>query len=339
MTVAGVLAVLTAGADMLRMIVMHIARFLVAPVAGLLALAGCSAPSATTSSAPATAQLAVSAAFYPFQFVAERIGGDQVAVTNLTPPGAEPHDLELAPKEVAGLGEADLVIFQHGFQPAVDSAIETVKPKRTVDTASFLKLRESEEEHEEGDHGDEHEEEGEEHEHGANDPHTWLDPTNMVAIAERVRDALSEARPEAKDAFAANAQALIGDLTTLDGEFKTGLTTCERKVFITSHEAFGYLAARYGLEQVGIRGVDPQTEPTAARIAEVQKVAKQHKVTTIFFETLVSPAVSTSIAGDLKLTTDVLDPLEGLTQDSRGTNYLEVMRSNLASLQKANGCS
>ncbi len=278
----------------------------------------------------------MTASFYPFQYVAEQVGKDLVSVTNLTQPGAEPHDLELSPKQVAELGESDLLVFQKGFQPAVDAAVQTVTPKRTVDTASFLELKPADHEEE---HADEHEEDGDEHDHGALDPHTWLDPTNMVTIAEHVRDALTEAMPAAKDTFAANASTLVGELKKLDGDFRTGLTSCTREVFITSHEAFGYLARRYGLEQVGIRGVEPDTEPTAARIAEVQKIAKANQVTTIFFETLVSPAVAQSIAGDLGLTTDVLDPLEGLTDQSRGSDYLEVMRSNLSALRKANGCS
>ncbi len=302
---------------------------------GLALTAGCSAstPSGSTSPSGSTATpLNVTASFYPFEFIAEQVGKDQVTITDLTQPGAEPHDLELSPKQVAGIGESDLLIFQKGFQPAVDSALQTVNPKRTVDTASFLTLRPAD--HEEDGHTDD-----DGHDHGALDPHTWLDPTNMVTVTEHVRDALAEARPDAKATFTANADALITRLKQLDTDFKSGLASCQRKVFITSHEAFGYLAHRYGLEQVGISGIEPDTEPTAARIAEVQKVAKANGVTTIFFETLVSPAVAKSIAGDLKLTTDVLDPLEGLTPESRGSDYIEVMKSNLTSLQKANGCS
>ena len=161
----------------------------------------------------------------------------------------------------------------------------------------------------------------------------------MVTIAEHVRDALSSARPEAAKVFAANTEALVADLTELDTTLKTDLGSCAIKPFITSHAAFGYLANRYGLTQVGINGVEPDVEPSAARIAEVQKIAKDNNVTTIFFETLVSPVVAQSIAGDLGLKTDVLDPLEGITAESRGTDYLEVMRANGASLKTANQCS
>ena len=317
---------------------MKILRAVVTAVAalGLSITAGCSAGTPSTSSGPAGAtQLKVTAAFYPFEYVAQQVGKDLVTITDLTQPGAEPHDLELSPKQVAGIGESDLLIYQKGFQAAVDSALQTVTPKQAVDTASFLTLQPAQHEDDHADEG--HADDG--HDHGALDPHTWLDPNNMVTITEHVRDALAEAKPDAKATFAANADALIAQLKQLDTDFKTGLSSCQRKVFITSHEAFGYLAHRYGLEQVGISGIEPDTEPTAARIAEVQKVAKANGVTTIFFETLVSPAVAKSIAGDLKLTTDVLDPLEGLTPESRGSDYIEVMKSNLTSLQKANGCS
>ena len=312
---------------------MKICRTLLAVLAtlGLVLTTGCSS---ATPAAPTSGKLTVIAAFYPFQFIAERIGGDQVTVANLTPPGSEPHDLELSPKQVASLGQADLVIFQKGFQPAVDAAIQTVPPKHAIDTATFLTLQPaaSEQGHSEDEPADHSEE-------GALDPHTWLDPTNMVAIAEHVRDGLVAANPAATSTFTANAATLVTDLKGLDGDFSKGLKSCQRQVFITSHEAFGYLAKRYGLEQVGIRGIEPDTEPSAARIAEVQKVARQYGVTTIFFETLVSPAVAESVAGDLGLATDVLDPLEGLTSASRGADYLEVMRSNLTALRKANGCS
>ena len=300
----------------------------------LVALSACSGTAQPAGTgAGGSVPLTVAVAFYPFQFVSERVGGDLVKVENLTSPGAEPHDLELAPKQVALLSSADLVVYQTGFQPAVDQALGQAQPRRALDTASFLHLIPATEDE------DGHADEGDDHADGSLDPHVWLDPTNMVTIAEHVRDALIEARPAAKDALTSNAAALIDDLKKLDSDYSTGLATCAIKPFVTSHAAFGYLANRYGLEQVAIRGFEPDTEPTAARIAEVQSLVKANGVTTIFFETLVSPVVSESIANDLGLKTDVLDPLEGITADSRGSDYLEVMRSNLTSLESANKCS
>ena len=296
-------------------------------VAGAVALAltGCAAVPP-----PDGGKLTVEVAFYPFQFVAERVGGGAVTVSNLTAPGSEPHDLELTPRQVAALAAADLVVFQSGFQPAVDTAIAQSEPARVVNSADFLPLLSTNADGEEPAAGSGA---------GSPDPHTWLDPTNLIAIAEHVRDSLSAAKPAEAAAFAENTRKLIADLTGLDTEIKAALTGCAITPFITSHAAFGYLAARYGLTQVSIRGLEPDVEPTAARIAAVQQIARDNQVTTIFFETLVSPVVTQSIAGDLGLRTDVLDPLEGITKDSRGTDYLAVMRANANALKMANQCS
>ncbi len=296
-----------------------------------LALAGCSpsAPTGPDGSRP----LSVAVAFYPFEFVADRVGGDLVEVENLTQPGAEAHDVELTPRQVGLLASADLVVLQSGFQPAVDAALDQVEVRRVADAADVVQFIDAV--------GDAHDHEGEadDHDHGALDPHTWLDPTNLVAVVGQVRDALTEARPGQAATFAANADALVAELTALDADYTAGLATCRLRAFVTSHAAFGYLAHRYDLEQVGIRGLEPEVEPTAARIAEVQQIARDRGVTTIFFETLVSPVVAQSIAGDLGLATAVLDPLEGLTDQSPGTDFLAVMRANLAALRLANGCS
>lgn len=298
----------------------------------LLSLSACSAysdaPTASASGSTDATKLQVAVAFYPFEFVVDRVGGDQVAVENLTAPGAEPHDLELTPQQVASLSTVDLVVYQSGFQPAVDTAVQQAQPKQTIDTASFLTMMKASQDG--ADTGSST---------SAEDPHTWLDPTNLVTIAEHVRDALTQARPADAQAFADNTARLVDDLNGLDATLKSELTTCAITPFITAHAAFGYFAKRYGLTQVGINGVEPDVEPSAARIAEVQKIAEANHVTTIFFETLVSPVVSESIANDLGLKTDVLDPLEGITADSRGTNYLEVMASNGTALHKANQCS
>lgn len=290
----------------------------------------------------------VVAAFYPLQFAAEGAAGPEAAITNLTQPGAEAHDLELTPKQVAALVTADVVVYQKGFQPAVDKAIEQAQPKRVVDAAAVMRFRPAPQsdgdDHAAGpggpdghSHSDGHTE-GDGHDHGALDPHAWLDPTNEAALTRAVATALGDARPGLRAAYAQRAEATAARLDDLDHAFATGLNDCRRREFITSHAAFGYVAARYGLEQIGVRGLSPDSEPSPARIAEVQALARRYGVTTIFSETLVSPAVAQSIAGDLGLTTDVLDPLEGLTDQARGADYVEVMQANLAALKKANQC-
>lgn len=316
----------------MKMIVMTRLRGLAALASGLLVLAGCAQ---TQPASEATqGQVDVVTAFYPLQFVSERVAGPFASITTLTQPGAEPHDLELAPQQVAGLTTADLVVYQKGFQPAVDEAVAQSKASEVLDTATVVPLVDTGVAH-----SDEHSDDDHAAAEGADlDPHVWLDPNHVVTVAETVAERLSAVDPDHAEAYARNRDALVADLESLDREFSTGLTGCQRTEFVTTHAAFGYLAERYGLTQIPIRGLSPDVEPSPARIAEVQAEAREHQVTTIFSETLVSPAVAEAIAGDLGLRTDVLDPVEGLTADSVGQDYLSVMRTNLIALKTANGC-
>jgi zinc transport system substrate-binding protein len=302
----------------------------------LMAAAACAnaGPPASTESKRA-GQLSVVAAFYPFQFVAQRVAGDHATVSSLTPPGAEPHDLELTPRQVASLTTASLVIYQNGFQPAVDEAVVQSGALEVIDTSKIVPLRPLPTT--EDDHGRDQgpNEPGEEE----LDPHVWLDPTSVSRIARTVQERLSTLDPDHAADYGHNADALDEELDSLDRSFRKGLARCVRTEFITTHAAFGYLATRYHLTQIGISGLSPDAEPSPARVAEVQREATDHKITTIFYETLVSPAVAEAIAGDLGLATDVLDPVEGITSQSRGQDYLSVMYANLAALRKAGGCS
>ncbi|MFL6027609.1 MAG: metal ABC transporter substrate-binding protein [Friedmanniella sp.] len=309
----------------------------------LLLVAGCGgAGTATGSSAKQPGQLSIVTAFYPFAFVAERVAGSHALVTTLTQPGAEPHDVELTPRQVGSLSVADLVVYERGFQPAVDQAVDQSGASAVLDTATVVPLEPlgtTPDPHEDGHgHGHEHgHDDG--HDDGALDPHIWLDPTNLARIATDLAGRLSAMDGEHAADYRANAARLGRDLGGLDAEFRRGLAHCSRTEFITTHAAFGYLARRYALTQVGITGLNPDTEPSPSRIAQIQREATSRGVTTIFTETLISPAIARSIAGDLGLVTDVLDPVEGITSASRGQDYLAVMRSNLSALEKANGCS
>jgi zinc transport system substrate-binding protein len=307
----------------------------------LLLAAACSTSGEPSSAQPG--QLKVVTAFYPLQFVAERVAGDHGAVSSLTQAGAEPHDVELTPRQVASVSDADAVVYVKGFQPAVDEAVAQSGNEHVLDTTSVVPLQTQADEHAH-DHaddspGDVHAEEGEEgHDHGGLDPHVWLNPQNMVTITDAVVAQLAQLDPDHAADYRTNGATLTKELTSLDASYAAGLKTCDRREFITSHAAFGYLAEQYGLTQIGISGLTPDAEPSPSRIAAVQQEARAHGVTTIFYETLVSPAVATSIAGDLGLRTDVLDPIEAITPESRGDNYIAVMQSNLVALEKANGC-
>lgn len=305
--------------------------------AAALALGGCASTPADDG------RLSVLASFYPLQVVAAGVGGDRVSVDSLTPPGAEPHDLELSPAQVARLGAADLVVYLADFQAAVDDAVAASPPERALDAADVVDLLEAEPEgeaHEGEAHEDEaHEgETAEEHaEHGEHDPHFWLDPSRMPALVDAVADELSELDPEGADEYAANAAALSERFTGLDAAYATGLATCDSRVLVTSHAAFGYLADRYDLEQVAVAGIDPEGEPSPARLAEIGEVIRSEGVTTVFFETLVSPKVAEALAAHVGATTAVLDPLEGLADDSQ--DYFSIAESNLDALKVALSCS
>lgn len=262
------------------------------------------------------------AAFYPLAFAAEQ-GAPQAEVTNLTPAGAEPHDLELTARDVERVRDADLVLHLAGFMPALDDAVES--GANGVDLLDGLELIEGADEH--GDEGEEHA--GEE---AAVDPHVWLDPMRYAVIAERIAEELGDP---------ADATSFVAALEKLDGEFRTGLSRCERRTIVTSHAAFGYLADAYGLEQITLTGISPEAEPSARAIEELVAEVEEEGATTVFFETLVSPDLAETVAREAGATTAVLNPLEGLTDEelAAGADYFSVMRENLSALRTALGCS
>lgn len=299
------------------MILMPISR--IAAITALLAvgLGACgSAPTAAPDS-----KLAMVASFYPLQYVAMRIGGDQASVTNLTKPGGEPHDLELTPQDVAGLLDADLVVYLKGFQPAVDAGISGEAAGKAFDASAPADLDLSDPDAA-----------------GASDPHFWLDPVRLQAVADALAARMSQADPAAAGVFAANLAALSRDLRALDHDLRAGLANCASKDLVTSHTAFGYLARRYGLRQVGITGLTPDAEPSTGQLAALARFVRDRKVRTIYSETLVSPAVANTLARETGAATAVLDPLEGLNDRSAGADYLAVMRANLATLRKGQPC-
>lgn len=321
------------------MTVMNVRRLIpTAAVAGAVAL-GLTALSACSSSDAAEGgkdgKLDVVASFYPMQFLAEEIGGTHVSVTTLTKPGAEPHDLELSPRQIGGLSDADYILFLKGVQPAVDDAVAQAGVKNTVD-ASKLTTLESHGSEVGHDHGhDEGEEHG--HEDTGLDPHIWLDPVKYAEVAKGVGKSLEKADPGNAADYRKNTDTLVAELNELDTAYRTGLKDAATRTFITTHSAFGYLAERYGLTQEGIAGIDPEAEPSPARIDEIHTAAEKSRATTVFFETLASDRTAKTLAKDLGLKTGVLDPLEGITDKSAGADYIEVMKSNLTALQKALG--
>jgi zinc transport system substrate-binding protein len=272
----------------------------------------------------ATGSRTVVAAFYPLAWAAEEIAADDVAVVNLTPPGAEPHDIELTARDVERVREADLVLYLgQAFMPALEDAVEG--HERAIDLLAGQRLRADDEEHG-------HEPGGVVGEEPARDPHVWLDPGRLATIAGTIAAELGD-----RDA----ATDLVARLEELDREFRTGLSSCERHEIVTSHAAFGYLADAYGLRQIALTGISPEAEPSPRALEELVAEVEAEGATTVFFETLVSPRLAQTVAREAGAETAALDPLEGLGEDQldAGEDYLSVMRTNLATLRDALACS
>ncbi|MET7882075.1 metal ABC transporter substrate-binding protein [Streptomyces avermitilis] len=303
-----------------------------ATLLGLGTLSACSDSSAAGGGNGG--KLDVVASFYPMQYLAEQIGGKHVRVTSLTQPGQEPHDLEISAQQTVQLEKSDAVLYLKNLQPAVDDAVAQSGVRTKIDAASLTTL----EKHgnEVGGHAAAHEDtEGEES--GGTDPHIWLDPVKYSEVAQGVGKALEKADPKHAADYRKNTAALVKKLDGLNTQYADGLRNTRTKVFVTTHAAFGYLAERYGLTEEAISGLDPESEPSGNRVKELERMARADGVSTVFYETLVSDKTAKTVAKDARLRTDVLDPIEGITEKSRGTDYFQVMESNLKALRTALG--
>ena len=341
--------------------------------AGMSACSALKSESSSSASAPHTIApgktLTVSTSFYPIQFLAEAIGGKLVKVSTVTPSNVEPHDFELSGKETAELGKADLIAYVPGFQPSLDKAVKEVGSGPTVvdlsKPANLVHHEGVEEEHEHGEEAadstsatasaattaqageTEHDEHGEhshdEHGHaegdqghdGDLDPHFWLDPDRMIKVAEALEASFAKIDPANANDYKAGLDKLKTALTGVDNQYKQGLTSCQHKTFITSHAAFGYMAERYGLTQASISGIDPETEPSPAEMANIKSVVEKTGVKTIFTEELVSDAPAKAIAAETGAETSVLSPLESKPEQG---DYTDAMTTNLERLKSAMVC-
>ena len=302
---------------------------LVAAAASALVLAACGGSSDDSSAGSGT--LDVVAAFYPLELMAEQVGGDRVSVSNLAKPGAEPHDLELTPSDVARVSGADLVVYLEGFQPAVDDAVASEAAGASWNAGDYADLDLTYTPIEEGAEATD--------EAGAVDPHFWLDPSRYADVATALAKGLGGLDPEGAASYDANAQAFAAQLKALDADWKSGVATCANRTLVTSHNSFGYLAQRDDLEQRGITGLTPEDEPTPQALADISAFVTDNAVKTIYFETLVSPAIAETVAAETGAKTAVLDPVEGLRDESEGSDYFEIMRANLANVRAGQPCS
>ncbi len=279
-----------------------------------LVLAGCGGPLDGGGGAR------VVASFYPLEYVAQRVVGDHADVVTLTSPGVEPHDLELTVRQTAEVSDADLVVYEKGLQPAVDAAVEEHGSGTVVEVTDVVELAPTEAGHAEG------------------DLHFWLDPVRMAEVAAAVEQRLAEDDPDNAADYEKNLAVLTRDLEALDAEYQQGLAGCRIDTVVVSHDAFGYLE-KYGLHFEPIAGLTPDAEPSPAHLTELADLIREERITTVFSETLASPAMADSLAREVGLETAVLDPIEGLSDRTADEDYLSLMRANLAALQEANSCS
>lgn len=328
--------------------------------AGALALGACSSGSngagspssaGSSSSAPSAGALKVTTSFYPLSYLAERIGAEHVAITDLTPPGADAHGVELSPKEVAELSQSDLVLYIAKLSPAVDDAItasgvSAVNVGESVNLLPFDALDTDPHDGEDHDHADhDHEDadhdghaEGDGHDHGTHDPHFWTDPARMILAADTVAEKLAGLDEANRATYEANAKAVKADLQALVDELKgIDATQCRTDSFLVSHKAFSYLALEAGLNQIGIAGFDPEIEPSPARIREIQDIVTEHDINTVFATSDDETKTAKAIGDDLGLKVDVLDP--AATQRDPNMDYIDVLKQDINLLRSSMGCS
>lgn len=297
-------------------------------------------------------KLSLVASFYPMYDFAQKIGGDRVAVTNMVPAGAEPHDWEPSAADLIALEQADVFIYSGaGMEHWVDDVRGSLENKELVvaEASQGIALQEGHHHHHDQEEHDHEEHDREEHDHEdlnhdehdydehGYDPHVWIAPMNAKRQMENIKNALVQADPDHKDDYEANYAAWSAECDKLDQEYREALSNVSNREIVVSHEAFGYLCDAYGLNQLGIQGIEPDTEPDPGRMAEIQDFVKEHNVKIIFSEELVSDKVAQAIADATGAKVSVLSPLEGLSdaQQTAGDDYFSVMRKNLEALKEA----
>lgn len=281
--------------------------------------AGCSLPRRETPPA-AGERVLVMATIFPVYDFARQVGGDRVEVRLMVPPGAEPHDWEPTPQDLAALSQAKVFIYSGaGLEPWVNKVLSgnLRKDAVVVEASQGVDLYTAPD--------------------GHTDPHVWLDPDNARKMVNNIRDGLVAADAAHKTEYEQNAAAYVKQLIGLDAAYRDALAHVARRDFVTSHAAFGYLARRYGLNQIPIMGLAPDAEPTPETMAGIVRLVREQGIKYIFFETLVSPKLSQTIARETGASTLVLNPLEGLSPQemAQGKNYLTVMHDNLVNLVRA----
>jgi zinc transport system substrate-binding protein len=276
---------------------------------------------------PDSGKLSVTASYYPLYDFARNIGGDKVAVTDITPAGSEPHDYEPTPQQLVATQKSAVFIYNgasmeqwvNKFLPDYSHTI--VKASNSINLKQGIA------------------EDGAP-QPGTTDPHFWLDPVLAQQIVQNILAGFTKADPANASYYTSNAKAYSSKLAALDTQYKNGLATCKQHTIITSHAAFNYLASRYNLNVVSIAGITPDAEPSAAKLAELSNLVRTNHIGYVFFESLASSKLADTIAAETGAKTAVFDPIEGLTESAQqqGKNYISVQQQNLQNLRTALEC-
>lgn len=312
-------------------------KFILAVIAVIAVVAVVSVLAARSQKRETKNKLEVTASFYSMAEFAQKVGGEKVHVTNLTPVGAEPHDFEPSPQDIAKIERSGVFIYTGaGFEPWADKIVPGLKKVTVINVGEGIDLLPAipEEKEESGSH-----ETDEPHHSHATDPHFYLDPVLDQKVVKLISKKLSEVDPANRSYYEKNASDYIDELVALDEEYKAGLVNCGSRDIVTSHAAFAYLAKRYDLNQIPIAGI-AEEEPSPAKLADIAKLVKEKHIKYIFFEELVSPRLSETIAREAGAKTLVLDPIEGLTPEKKkaGKDFISLMRDNLDNLRLALDC-
>nr|WP_245617897.1 metal ABC transporter substrate-binding protein [Carnobacterium gallinarum] len=278
-------------------------------------------------------KLQVVTTFYPMYDFARNVTGDQAEVSVLMKAGTEPHDYEPSAKDIAKIADSDVFVYNsEEMETWVASVLKNVDTKKTVviDASKEIKLLDGAEDHD-------HDEEGHDDHSHAHDPHVWLDPVLAQEEVNAIKAGVIKADPANKVMYEKNADAYNEKLEALNQKFVNGLKDAENRTFVTQHSAFAYLANRYDLKQVAIAGLSPDQEPSPAKLAELNDFVKDNDVKVIYFEETASPKIARTLANETGAALEVLSPIEGITKEEqdKGVDYIRVMESNLAALQKS----
>jgi zinc transport system substrate-binding protein len=272
-----------------------------------------------------TSKISIVTSFYPLAEFAQQIAGDKAVVFNLVPAGAEPHDFEPSPQDIATLTESNLFIYNGaGFETWIS------KVQNDLDTNNVLSINSSQDIQLIQTDSDQN----------SLDPHIWLDPVLAQDQVSNIKNALVKVDPQNQEFYENNANLYIDQLKNLDSEFQQTLSSCEKNTIVASHNAFTYLAKRYNFSVISISGLSPDEEPSAQKLAEISQYARSNQIQYIFFESLVSPKLSDTIAQEVNAKTLVFNPIEGLTPEelSEGKNYIQIQKENLQNLKTALQC-